>query len=150
MSKVVTTNKRARRDYDIDKTYEAGIKLVGSEIKSIRKGEVNLSDSYVTIRNYEAFLINMHVSKYDQSSTFNHEETRTRKLLLNKREIITLFQKSKEQGYAIIPLKLYFKGQRLKVEIALAKGRRDYDKREYLKEKDSQMRIKKQLKYYDK
>ena len=145
--KLIAQNKKARHDYFIEETYEAGIKLVGSEIKSVREGKVNLSDSYVTFKDGEAFVLNMHISKYAQANQFNHDETRTRKLLLHKKEIVTLFSKSREQGYAIIPLKVYLEGGLCKVEIGLAKGKKNYDKRQSMKEKDAAMRMKKAIKY---
>jgi|SRR5690554_5025577 len=150
MVKTIAVNRKARHDYHIDKTFEAGIKLTGSEIKSIRLGGANIGDCYVTIRENEVYIINMHVKKYEQSSIFNHEETRTRKLLLNRREITNLSSHLNEKGNAIIPLKLYFKGSLLKVEIALARGKKLHDKRETLKERDMKRRVEKQLKYINK
>jgi SsrA-binding protein len=144
--KIISQNKKARHDYFIEDTYEAGIQLLGSEIKSIRLGKVNLNDAFVTFRNQEAFVNNMHISKYDFSNRFNHEETRVRKLLLHKKEIVKLFSKTREQGYTIIPLKIYLKEGLAKVEIGLAKGKKNYDKRETLKQKDQDMRVKKMLK----
>ncbi|MCR3906626.1 MAG: SsrA-binding protein SmpB [Tenericutes bacterium] len=144
--KIIVQNKKARHDFFIEETYEAGIKLLGSEIKSIRLGKVTINESFVTIKDGEAFVHNMHIAKYNFSSIFNHEETRQRKLLLHKKEIIKLFSKIKEQGYTIIPLKLYLKEGLCKLEIGLAKGKKDYDKRETLKERDQQMRMKKILK----
>ncbi len=145
--KIISQNKKARHDYFIEETYEAGIKLMGSEIKSIRQGKVNLSDSYVTFKDGEAFILNMHISKYDYSNRYNHDETRTRKILLHKNEILKLFGKTREQGYAVIPLKVYLKEGLAKVEIGLAKGKKDYDKRQTLKEKDAQKRMDKILKH---
>ncbi|AUD64929.1 SsrA-binding protein [Tenericutes bacterium MZ-XQ] len=145
--KIISQNKKARHDYFIEETYEAGMKLMGSEIKSIRQGKVNLSDSYVTFKDGEAFILNMHISKYDYSNRFNHDETRTRKILLHKNEILKLFGKTREQGYAVIPLKVYLKEGLAKVEIGLAKGKKDYDKRQTLKEKDAQKRMDKILKH---
>ncbi len=144
--KLIAQNKKARHDYFIEETYEAGIKLVGSEIKSIRMGKVSLGDSYVTFKNGEAFVLNMHISQYAYSNQFNHDETRTRKLLLHKKEILYLFSKSREQGYSVIPLKVYLEGGLCKLEIGLAKGKKTYDKRQTMKEKDAQMRMKKVLK----
>lgn len=145
--KLIAQNKKARHDYFIEETYEAGIKLVGSEIKSIRGGKINLSDSYVTFKDGEAFVLNMHISQYKEANQFNHEETRTRKLLLHKNEIIKLFSKTREQGFAVIPLKVYLEGGLCKLEIGLAKGKKNYDKRQTLKEKDAQMRMKKVTKH---
>jgi len=144
--KTITQNKKARHDYFIEETFEAGLQLFGSEIKSIRLGKVNLNDSYVTFKNGEAFVINMHISKYDHSNRFNHDEIRTRKLLLHKREIIKLSSKQQVQGYSVIPLKLYIKSGLAKLEIGLAKGKKAYDKRQDLKEKDDQRRLEKIMK----
>lgn len=144
--KTITQNKKARHDYFIEETFEAGLQLFGSEIKSIRLGKVNLNDSYVTFKNGEAFVINMHISKYDHSNRFNHDERRTRKLLLHKREIIKLSSKQQIQGYSVIPLKLYIKSGLAKLEIGLAKGKKAYDKRQDLKEKDDQRRLEKIMK----
>lgn len=144
--KIISQNKKARHDYFIEDTYESGIQLLGSEIKSIRAGKVTVNDSFVTFRDGEAYVNNLHIAKYDFSSIFNHEETRPRKLLLHKKEILNLFSKTREQGYTIVPLKVYLKDGLCKLEIGLAKGKKDYDKRESLKEKDQNMRLKKILK----
>ncbi|MCF7932248.1 MAG: SsrA-binding protein SmpB [Acholeplasmataceae bacterium] len=144
--KVISQNKKARHDYMLEDTMEAGIQLKGSEIKSIRLGKANINDAFVVIRQGEAFISNMHISKYTFSNQFNHEETRTRKLLLHKKEILKLFAKTREQGYTIVPLKIYLKEGLAKVEIALAKGKKNYDKREALKEKDQDLRLKKIMK----
>ena len=144
--KIIVQNKKASHDYFIETKYETGIKLVGSEVKSIRLGKANINDAFIQIKNGEAFIINMHISKYDYGNRFNHEETRTRKLLLHKKEIDRLFSQTKEAGYSLIPLKVYLKEGLIKLEIALARGKKNYDKRETLKEKDMQLRIKKQLK----
>ncbi|HPG43452.1 MAG TPA: SsrA-binding protein SmpB [Acholeplasmataceae bacterium] len=141
--KLIAQNKKARHDYFIEESYEAGLKLLGSEIKSIRLGKVTVNDSFVTIKDGEAFVHNMHIAKYDFSNRFNHDETRPRKLLLHKKEILKLFSKTREQGYTLIPLKVYLKDGLAKVEIGLAKGKKDFDKRETLKEKDADMRLKK-------
>ena len=144
--KIIAQNKKARHDYFIEDTFEAGVKLKGTEIKSIRLGKANLNDSFVTFKDGEAFVNNMHVATYEQGNIFNHEETRARKLLLHKKEIIKLYSRTKEQGYTIIPLKIYLKEGLCKIEIGLAKGKKDYDKRESLKEIDMDMRLKKVLK----
>ncbi len=143
--KIIAKNKKARHDYFIEETYEAGIKLLGSEIKSVRLGKVTVNDSFVTIKEGEVFVHNLHIAKYDFSNRFNHEETRPRKLLMHKKEILKLFSKTREQGFTLIPLKVYLKEGLAKVEIGLAKGKKDYDKRETLKEKDQAMRLKKLL-----
>lgn len=144
--KIISQNKKARHDYFIEETFEAGIQLLGSEIKSIRLGKVNINDAFVTFKDGEMYVNNMHIAKYDFSNRFNHEETRARKLLLHHKEIVKLFSKTREQGYTIIPLKVYLVEGLCKVEICLAKGKKSYDKRETLKEKDTQMRLKKILK----
>ena len=143
--KLIAQNKKARHDYFIEESVEAGLKLLGSEIKSIRLGKVTVNDSFVTIKDGEAFVNNMHIAKYDFSNRFNHEETRPRKLLLHKKEILKLFAKTREQGYTLVPLKIYLKEGLAKLEVGLAKGKKDYDKRETLKEKDQEMRLKKLL-----
>ena len=141
--KIITQNRKARHDYFIEDTYEAGIVLKGTEIKSIRAGKVNISEAYIDIKDGEAFIIGMHVSTYDPSSIFNHQENRDRKLLLNKNEIRKLQTKRSQEGYTLIPLKLYFKQALVKVEVAVAKGKKTYDKRESLKEEDQKRRLRK-------
>ncbi len=135
--KIVAQNKKARHDYFIEDTFEAGIVLTGTEVKSIRQGKVNLKDSFARVRDGEVYLINMHISPYEQGNRFNTDPTRTRKLLMHKREINRLIGQTKEQGYALVPLSLYFKHGFVKVELALAKGKKLYDKRETLKEKEA-------------
>ena len=147
--KIVAQNKKAYHDYFILDTYEAGIELQGTEIKSIRKGSVNLKDSFIRIRNDEAFIDNMHIAPYEQGNRFNHEPLRQRKLLLHKKEIRKLQKELKENGLTIVPTKLYFNTSKLKVEIALARGKKLYDKRQDLKEKDSKRDIEKALKNAD-
>ncbi|MED3560979.1 SsrA-binding protein SmpB [Bacillus xiapuensis] len=139
--KVVAQNKKAYHDYFIEETYEAGIVLQGTEIKSIRAGKVNLKDAYARIQNGEAVLFGMHVSPYEQGNRFNHDPLRTRKLLLHKREINKLLGETKEVGYALVPLKLYLKNGFCKVLIGLAKGKKNYDKRESLKQKEAKREI---------
>ena len=129
-------NRKARYDYEIEDTYEAGIVLTGTEIKSIRKGKANIKDSYVIIRNQEAYLINTHISLYEEGNRFNHEETRTRKLLLHKKEILKLRDKLEIEGYTIVPLKIYFSKGRAKIQIGVAKGKKNYNKKETIKERD--------------
>lgn len=131
-------NKKAYFDYFIEDEYEAGIELVGTEIKSIRSGNANLKDSYVVIKNNEAFLLNTYIGEYFEGNRFNHEERRTRKLLLHKKEINKLKEGSEQDGYSIIPLKIYLKNNKAKILIGLAKGKKLYDKRESIKEKDLQ------------
>lgn len=139
-------NKKAKYDYQIFETYEAGIVLKGTEIKSIRLGNCNLKDSYVVIRQNEAYVINMHISQYKEGNIFNHEETRTRKLLLHKKEILKLNDKIRINGYTIIPLKLYTNKNKAKLLIGVAKGKKNYDKRETIKQRDINRDIRKQLK----
>ena len=144
--KIVSNNKKAYHDYFILDTYEAGIELQGTEIKSIRKGSVNLKDSFIRIKNDEAFIENMHIAPYEQGNRFNHEPLRTRKLLLHKKQIKKLQKEVKENGLTIVPTKLYFNTSKLKVEVALARGKKLYDKRQDLKEKDSKRDIERALK----
>ena len=136
-------NKKAYYNYIISDEYEAGIALVGTEIKSIRKGSVNISDSYIRIKNNEAYIINMFVEKYDSGSIFNHETNRERKLLLHKREILKIKEKVVKEGYTLIPLKIYIKNNVAKVLIALAKGKKMYDKREDIKKRDLEREVNK-------
>lgn len=141
-------NRKAFYDYEVVTTYEAGIVLKGTEVKSIRDGKANLKDSYAVIKNGEAFLINMHISHYDKGNIFNHDETRTRKLLLNKREIFRIRDSIEKDGYTLIPIKLYFKGNKAKIELGIARGKKNYDKREAIKKKDINREIQKELKNY--
>lgn len=129
-------NRKARYNYFIEKTYEAGLVLTGTEIKSIRKGSANFNDSYVTIKQGEAFIINMYIAKYEEGNRFNHEERRTRKLLLHKSELKKISNELKVSRYTLVPVKLYFKGNYAKVLIGLARGKKLYDKRETIKQRD--------------
>jgi SsrA-binding protein len=135
---VKATNRKALRDYQIEEKYEAGLVLLGSEIKSIREGRANLRDSYAAVEGGEAFLYDMNVSPYMQASYFGHDPTRTRKLLMHKDEIKRLAGKVTEKGYTLVPLRVYLKGGRAKVEIGLARGRRQYDKRREIARKDAE------------
>ncbi|EMD17614.1 SsrA-binding protein [Eggerthia catenaformis OT 569 = DSM 20559] len=144
--KVIANNKKAYHDYFIIDTYEAGIELQGTEIKSIRNGSVNLKDSFIRIKNGEAFVENMHIAPYDQGNIFNHEPRRLRKLLLHKKEIRKLEKSIQEQGLTIVPTKLYFNTSKAKLEIALVKGKKLFDKRNDLKEKAMQRDIDKAMK----
>ncbi len=139
--KVVTENRKARHDYFIEETHEAGIVLTGTEVKSLREGKVNLKDSYAAVENGELFLCNVHISPYEQGNRYNVDPVRKRKLLLHKREINRLFGKVKQQGLTLVPLKIYFKHGRAKVELALAKGKKTYDKREDLAKKDAKREV---------
>ena len=129
-------NKKAYYDYFIEDTYEAGIVLKGTEVKSIRQGNVNLNDSYAYLKNREVFLINMFIAPYKQGNQFNQPERRTRKLLLKKQEILKINNKINKEGYTLIPLKLYFKKDKAKILIGLSRGKKKYDKREVIKKRD--------------
>ncbi len=142
--KIIAQNKKAYYDYFILKNFEAGIVLTGTEIKSIRNNRVNLRDSFIRIFNGEAFIYNMHISKYEQGNRFNHEPTRTRKLLLNQAEIIKLSNEIALDGHSVVPISLYLKNGLAKLEIATAKGKKTHDKRQSLKEKDIQRQINKE------
>ena len=129
-------NKKAYFNYFIDNEIEAGIVLKGTEIKSVRKGSVNLTDSYVRIKKNEAYIINMFIDKYDEGNIFNHEPTRERKLLLHKKEIKRLLELTSRDGYTLVPVKLYIKNDKAKISIRIAKGKKLYDKRETIKKRD--------------
>ncbi|MCI1945396.1 SsrA-binding protein SmpB [Clostridium luticellarii] len=145
-NKTLAENRKARHDYFIEETIEAGIELVGTEVKSIREGKSNLKDSYGEIRNGEIFIRNMHISPYDKGNIFNRDPLRDRKLLLHKREIMKLDGYTSQQGYTIIPLSLYLKHGRVKVNLAVAKGKKNYDKRNTLLEKAAKRDIERQMK----
>ena len=140
-------NRKARYDYYVVDTYEAGIVLTGTEIKSIRLGKVTIKDSYAIIRNNEIYLLNTHISLYDNGNIFNHDELRTRKLLMHKKEILKLNNKVVLEGYTLIPLKIYFVKGRAKVLIGWCKGKKNYDKRQSIKERDIEREIAKGNKY---
>ena len=133
--KLICQNKKAFFNYSIEETYQAGIALLGSEVKSLRDGRINLGDSYADIKRGEVFLVDAHISPYPQANRMNHEPLRTRKLLLHKREIRRLIGKIEQRGYTLIPLKFYFANGKVKVDLGLAKGKKLYDKRETLKKK---------------
>ena len=133
--KLIAQNKKARHDYFIEDTYEAGLVLVGTEVKSIRMGKVNIRDSFVSVKSGEAFVYNMHVSPYEKGNIFNRDPLRTRKLLLNRREINKLIGLTAQKGYSLIPLSLYLKDGLVKMELGIARGKKLYDKRQDLKEK---------------
>ena len=139
-------NRKASFDYFIEEEIECGIVLKGTEIKSIRNGQANIKDCYAIVKNNEVFLLNMYIAKYNDASIFNHDERRTRKLLLNKREILKLRDKVEINGYTLVPIKLYFKGNRAKILLGVCKGKKNYDKRESIKEKDVKRDIEKALK----
>lgn len=144
--KIVCQNKKAYADYHIEETIEAGIVLTGTEVKSLREGKANLKDSYVIIKDEEAWLLNCHISPYSHGNIYNHDPLRTRKLLLHKEQIKRLQGKIQQKGYTLIPLKIYFKGPHAKVEIALARGRKSYEKRDIIKKKEAQREIERALK----
>lgn len=149
MTNVIVTNKKAAYDYFILSKYEAGIVLQGSEIKSIRNHAVNLKDSYVVIKNQEVFILNMHIAEYSHGNLFNHAPFRTRKLLLHKKEILKMQLKIKQEGFTLIPTKLYFNEKgKVKVEIALAKGKKLYDKRETIKQREQKRELQKNYKQF--
>jgi len=144
--KVACENRKARHDYFIHETYEAGIELKGTEVKSLRAGRANLKDSYGTIKNGEIFIEHLHISPYDFGNIFNHDPLRPRRLLMHKAEIVRLFAKTREKGFTLVPLKLYFKQGRVKVEIALASGKHNYDKRQDLVARAAKRDVERELK----
>jgi SsrA-binding protein len=144
--KIVCQNRKAYHDYYIEETLEAGISLLGTEVKSLREGKANLKDSYVIIKGKEAFLLNCHISPYSHGNITNHEPLRTRKLLLHRKEIEGLMGKSLQKGYTLIPLKIYFKDSYAKIEIGVAKGKRLYEKREKIKEREAKRDIERVMK----
>jgi SsrA-binding protein len=144
--KVVASNRKAQHEYHLEETHEAGIALTGTEIKSVRAGRVNLRDGYVQIRQGEAWLMNCHISPYDPASRENAEPLRPRRLLLHKRELARLQNRVAERGWTIVPLRMYLKDNRAKVEIALARGKRQYDKREAIARRDAEREMARGLK----
>ena len=147
--KVVATNRKARYEYAIEDRYEAGIALTGSEIKSIRAGAVSLGEGYVQVRDGELWLVDVHVAPYEQAGSLAaHDTRRPRKLLLHRREIDRLIRDARDPGYTIVPLRMYMKGPHAKVEIGLAKGKRQYDKRQVIADRDAERRIRREAKEY--
>jgi SsrA-binding protein len=144
--KVIATNRKARYEYRFHDTVEAGLVLVGSEIKSIRAGRVSLREGFVLFEGGEAWLVNVHIAQYDPASVQNHEPKRRRKLLLHRREIDRLQRRVQEKGFTVVPTRLYLKGGRAKVEIALARGKKQYDKRQVIAERDSKRQVERALK----
>jgi SsrA-binding protein len=144
--KVIATNRKARFEYQFHDTYEAGLVLMGSEIKSIRAGRVSLQEGFVVFENNEAWLVNVHIAQYHPASRQNHEPRRRRKLLLHRREIDRLQNRAQEKGFTIVPTKLYLRDGRAKVEIALARGKKMYDKRQTLAKRDSKRQIDRAIK----
>ena len=135
--KIITVNRKARHDYFVEETYECGIALAGTEVKSLRAGAVNLKDSYCSIKDGEMFVVGMHISPYEQGNIFNRDPLRQRKLLMHKREIMKLFGYVKRDGYSLIPLSLYFKGSRVKLERGLCKGKKLHDQRDDAARRDA-------------
>jgi SsrA-binding protein len=144
--KTVATNRKAYHDYSIQDTIEAGISLTGTEIKSVRAGRVSLAQAYVKPEENEIWLLNAHIARYEAASYLSHDPTRPRKLLLHRKEIATLNGKIAERGFTLVPLRLYIKGRIAKVEVALAKGKRLYSKRESIKERDTERELDRQMK----
>ena len=145
--KTVADNRKARHDYFIEETYEAGIALTGTEVKSLRAGRANLRDSYARVEEGELFLHNVHISPYEQGNRFNHDPLRPRKLLMHKKEIIRIFSKMREKGLTLVPMKIYFNDHgKAKVEVALARGKKNYDKRQDIADRDAQRDIERSLK----
>ncbi len=144
--KIVAQNRKAFHDYSIEETLEAGIVLTGTEVKSLREGKANLKDSYVLVKDGEVFLLNCHISPYTYGNIMNHDPVRTRKLLLHKKEIARMQDKAIQKGYSLIPLKIYFKDSRAKVEIGLARGKKMYEKRESIKKREADREIERAMK----
>ncbi len=143
--KIITTNKKAYHDYFVDDTYECGIALFGTEVKSIRQGGVNLKDSYCRIENGEIFVFGMHISPYEKGNIFNRDPYREKKLLMHKKEIMKLFGLVTQKGFALIPLSLYFSGKNVKMEIGLCRGKKLYDKRDVAAEKEANRQIEREF-----
>lgn len=144
--KIVATNRKATHDYSIEDRFEAGLVLLGTEIKSIRAGQANLREGYVDLRRGELFLVNTHISAYEPAGRSGHDPLRNRKLLMHRKEIVKIAQKLNERGYTLIPLKIYLKAGRAKIEIALARGKRQYDKRQAIAERDAARQIDREMK----
>ena len=147
--RIIAKNKKARHDFFIEETYEAGISLVGTEVKSIRMGKVNLKDSFAQVKRGELFVLNMHISPYEKGNIFNKDPLRVRKLLFHKKEILKIFGKMKEQGITVVPLQVYFSGSLVKIEIGLAKGKKLYDKRETIAKKDQKREAQREFKAFN-
>ena len=146
MEKLIAKNSTARHNYSIESTFEAGIVLTGTEIKSIRNGKVNIKDTYVIIKNGEAYILGMHISPYEQGNIFNKDPLRDRKLLIHKKEIFKYYGMIKQKSVSLIPLSIYFKDSKVKVEIGVGKGKKLYDKREDMAKKDAMRKIDRALK----
>lgn len=147
--KIVAQNKKAYHDYFVDEKYEAGVELFGTEVKSIRAGTVNLKDSYCTVRNGELFALGIHISPYEKGNIFNREPLREKRLLMHKKEILKLFNLVGQKGYTLVPLSIYFSGSKVKVEVGLCRGKKLYDKREALAEKQANREIDRRMRDND-
>ena len=148
-TKLLAQNKKARHDYFVEETYEAGISLAGTEVKSIRAGRVNLKDSYCSVKDGELFVLGMHISPYEQGNIFNKDPMRPRRLLMHKREINRLQAYVQRDGYALVPLSVYFKNARVKVEVGLCKGKKNYDKRDAMARRDAKRDMDRAVKSYN-
>lgn len=144
--KLAAQNRKARHDYFVEETYEAGIELFGTEVKSIRQGTLNLKDSYCTVKNGELIVLSMHISPYEKGNIFNRDPDRPKRLLMHKREILKLQALAQQDGYALIPLQVYFKNARVKVEIGLCKGKKNYDKRTSTAQRDAKREMDRAMK----
>ncbi len=144
--KPIASNRKAYHDFFIDETYEAGIELTGTEVKSLRAGRANLKDSYAVIKGEEAYIVGLHISPYEQGGIYNVDPDRTRRLLLHKREIRSLIGKTREKGFTLVPTRLYFRNRRAKLEIGLARGKKLYDKRRTIAEKAARREMERELK----
>lgn len=144
--KPIISNRKAYHDYFIEETFEAGMELKGTEVKSLRGGRANLKDSYAVIKGEEAFVVGLHISPYEQGNIHNVDPNRSRRLLLHKKEIRTLIGKTREQGYTLVPTKLYFKNRRVKMELGLARGKKMHDKRQALADKEAKREMERGLK----
>lgn len=142
----IAQNKKAYHEYFIEEKFEVGLELVGTEVKSIRSGGINLKDSFCSFKNNEIFVVNMHISPYEKGNIFNKDPKRTRKLLMHKKQIIGLYAKTKQDGYSIIPLNVYFKGSKVKMSVGLAKGKKLHDKRQSIASKDAKRQMDRAIK----
>lgn len=147
--KIIATNKKAYHDFFVDETYEAGIALFGTEVKSLRQGGVNLKDAYCRIENGEMFVYGMHISPYEKGNIFNKDPYRDKKLLMHKKEILKLFGLVTQKGFTLVPLSLYFSGKNVKVEVGLCRGKKLYDKREADAKRESDREIRREMRYLD-
>lgn len=147
--KIAAQNRKAHHDYYVEETYEAGIELAGTEVKSVRAGTLNLKDSYCTVKDGELFVLGLHISPYEKGNIFNKDPVRPRRLLMHKREIRKLHALVKQDGYTLVPLSVYFKDARVKVEVGLCKGKKNYDKRDAMAKRDAKRDIDRAMKSYN-